>query len=80
MFHRSFIAHDQPPAVIHPPETAFDFPALAIPRSQLDGTPALRLTSLAARNGRDGRLDAPSAQLGTVESPATGRCITLVAV
>jgi hypothetical protein len=58
MLHRSFVAHDQPPTVIHPPETAFDFPALAITRPRSDGTPAPR-PAPPAFNGRNGRLDAP---------------------
>jgi hypothetical protein len=62
MLYGSFVAHDQAPAVIHPAKAAFDFPALAITRARFEGAAALRLASLAAFNGRDGRLDAPAAQ------------------
>lgn len=62
MVHRSFIAHAQPPTVIHPPETAFDLPALAITWPGLDRRPPFRFAPLAAFKGRDGRLDAPAAQ------------------
>jgi hypothetical protein len=72
MLHRSFVAHDQAAAVIHPAKAALDFPALAIARPRVDRTPALRLASLAALNGRDGRLDAPSAQSLTKRMAVVG--------
>jgi hypothetical protein len=62
MLDRSFIAHDQAPAVIHPAKAALDLPALAITHARFDGAAALRLAPLAAFNGREGRLDAPAAQ------------------
>jgi hypothetical protein len=37
--HRSCIASDQSPTVIHPPEAVFDFPALPITRPRFDRTP-----------------------------------------
>jgi len=62
MLHGSFVAHDLSPAVVHPPTTAFDLPALTLTGSRLDRAPALRPASLAALTGREGRLDPPSAQ------------------
>jgi hypothetical protein len=60
MVYRAFVAHDQPTAVGHPPEAAFDCPALALTRTRFDGATALWLAPLAALNGRNGRLEAPA--------------------
>jgi hypothetical protein len=62
MRHKSFVAHNQAPAVVHPRKTASDFPALTITGPRLNWAPALRPASLAALNGRDGRLHASAAQ------------------
>src|ERR671926_498288 len=62
MLYRSFVAHDQAAAMIHPAKATVDFPALAVTCPRLDGAAALRLAPLTARNGRNGRLDAPAAQ------------------
>ena len=62
MLHSSFVAHDQPVAVIHPAKAALDFPALPITRPRFDRPPALRTAPLAALKDRDGRLDGPAAQ------------------
>src|ERR671914_150516 len=62
MLDRSFVAHDQAPTVIHPAKAAFDFPALAIARTNFDRAPAFRLAPLTALNRRDRRLDPSAAQ------------------
>jgi hypothetical protein len=50
MLYHSFVAHDQPTAVVHPTEAAFDFPALAITRARFDmATTQLRSFKLGAR-------------------------------
>ena len=50
MLHRSLIAHDPPPTMIHPAKAAFDLPALAITWPGLDRTPTFRPAPLAAFN------------------------------
>jgi hypothetical protein len=65
MLHRSFVAYEQSPVVVHPPKAALDIPALTITGAHLDWTLTFRLAALAALNGRDGRLNPPAAQVLT---------------
>jgi hypothetical protein len=62
MCYRAFIAYNQSPVVSHPAKAACDFPALTITGPRFDRAPPYWLAPLTAFNGRDGRLDAPSAQ------------------
>jgi hypothetical protein len=59
MLHRSFVAYDQSPVVVHPLKAALDIPALTITGAHLDWTLTFRLAAL---NGRDGRLNPAAAQ------------------
>src|SRR4051812_28615460 len=56
------ITHHQTTTVIHPSETALDFPALAVALPCFYWTTALRMFTLASLKGRDRRLNATSTQ------------------
>ena len=62
MPHRSRVAHDQLRTIIHPPEIAFDLPGLATTRPGFDQARAFWPAPPAVLNGRNGRLNAPTAQ------------------
>ena len=57
------ITHHQATAVVHPAETAFNFPTLTVARSRADGATPLWLFALATLKGGNGRLDAAPTQL-----------------
>lgn len=62
MLHSAFVVCDRTPAIIPLGKAAFDFPALAITFACFDWAAALRRALFVAFKGRNGRLDAPSAQ------------------
>ena len=63
MFQVAFIAHDQPPTVIHPCKAAFHFPAVTIVRACTDRAPTLGMAPWSADKRGDRGLDAPPTQV-----------------
>ena len=57
------ISHHQSAAVIHPAKAPLDFPALTLACAGSDGSSALALLAFASLEGRNGGLDATTAQL-----------------
>jgi len=66
------IAYHQVTTVIHPAETAFDFPALAIRGAGSERATALRVLTRTPLESGNGRFDAPPAQGATKGSAIIG--------
>src|SRR5690606_29956912 len=70
--HMTLVTNHQATAVVHPTETAFDFPALAIRRSGSDRATALRTLTRTPLESGNGRFDATPAQVATKVSAIVG--------